>query len=62
MNRPITEFQYCPRCGTRLGESSIDESGVLRCRECNFSLIRRPVVGVGVTAFGQLAGIDGTNG
>ncbi len=48
MNRHITEFQYCPRCGTRVGESSIDESGVLKCQDCGFTLIRRPVVGVGV--------------
>ena len=48
MNRSIAEFQYCPRCGTRVGESSIDESGVLKCQDCGFTLIRRPVVGVGV--------------
>ena len=48
MNRNITEFQFCPKCGMQLGESSIDEGGVLRCAECRFSLIRRPVVGVGV--------------
>ena len=48
MNRSIAEFQYCPRCGTRGGESSIDESGVLKCQDCGFTLIRRPVVGVGV--------------
>ena len=31
-----------------MGETSIDESGVLKCQDCGFTLIRRPVVGVGV--------------
>ena len=48
MNRAITEFQYCPRCGTRLADSDIDEGGVLRCPDCRFNIIRRPVIGVGV--------------
>ena len=48
MNRAVTEFQYCPRCGTRLSDSAIDEGGVLRCPDCRFNIIRRPVIGVGV--------------